>query len=130
MKTNGTSSLPDTKIASRINRNYFRFHLPYLHLSSLFGDDWVALKAEAFARFFGTPFFLVAQTFVVAIWITASPPFPSHCASCVECSSVIKSFSSTTTLVAISTCGSKVRRLLPAMPRSPLVSVQTDRNWH
>jgi uncharacterized membrane protein len=27
------------------------------------------LKAEAFARFFGTPFFLVAQTVVVAIWI-------------------------------------------------------------
>jgi uncharacterized membrane protein len=34
-----------------------------------FGDDWFALKAEAFARFFGTPTFLIAQTVIVAIWI-------------------------------------------------------------
>jgi uncharacterized membrane protein len=38
-------------------------------LASVFGDDWFALKAEAFARFFGTPVFLVAQTVFVAIWI-------------------------------------------------------------
>src|SRR5262249_44875658 len=37
---------------------HFRFHLPHLHLHSVFGDDWFALKAEAFARFFGTPLFL------------------------------------------------------------------------
>ena len=49
--------------------HYLRFHLPHLHLSSVFGDDWFALKAEAFARFFGTPVFLVAQTVLVAIWI-------------------------------------------------------------
>ena len=49
--------------------NYFRFHLPHLHLGSVFGDDWFSLKAEAFARFFGTPVFLVAQTGIVAIWI-------------------------------------------------------------
>jgi len=49
--------------------NYFRFHFPHLHLGSVFGDDWFSLKAEAFARFFGTPFFLVAQTIIVAIWI-------------------------------------------------------------
>ena len=48
---------------------YFRFHFPHLHLGSVFGDDWFSLKAEAFARFFGTPFFLVAQTIIVAIWI-------------------------------------------------------------
>ena len=50
-------------------RNYFRFHLPHLHLGSVFGDDWFSLKAEAFARFFGTPVFLVGQTVIVAIWI-------------------------------------------------------------
>ncbi len=50
--------------------HHFRFHLPHLHLGSAFGDDWLALKAEAFARFFGTPIFLVAQTLVVATWIT------------------------------------------------------------
>ncbi len=49
--------------------NYFRFHLPHLHLGSVFGDDWFSLKAEAFARFFGTPVFLVGQTAIVAIWI-------------------------------------------------------------
>ena len=49
--------------------HHFRFHLPHHHLSSVFGSDWFALKAEAFARFFGTPVFLVGQTVVVAIWI-------------------------------------------------------------
>ena len=46
-----------------------RFHVPHLHLHSLFGGDWFALKAEAFARFFGTPVFLVGQTVIVALWI-------------------------------------------------------------
>ena len=51
------------------NLHHFRFHLPYGSLHSVFGDDWFALKAEAFARFFGTPLFLVAQTVIVAFWI-------------------------------------------------------------
>ena len=50
-------------------RHSYRFHAPHLHLQSVFGDDWFALKAEAFARFFGTPSFLIAQTVIVAIWI-------------------------------------------------------------
>lgn len=50
--------------------HHFRFHLPLVHLSSVFGDDWFALKAEAFARFFGTPVFLISQTALVAMWIT------------------------------------------------------------
>jgi uncharacterized membrane protein len=50
-------------------RHFYRFHAPHLHLQSVFGDDWFALKAEAFARFFGTPSFLIAQTVIVAIWI-------------------------------------------------------------
>ena len=48
---------------------HLRFHLPHAHLVSAFGNDWFALKAEAFARFFGTPVFLVGQTLAVAIWI-------------------------------------------------------------
>ena len=48
---------------------HFRFHIPTFHLDSVFGNDWFALKAEAFARFFGTPVFLVGQTLVVATWI-------------------------------------------------------------
>ena len=41
----------------------------YLHLHSVFGDDWFAIMAEKFARFFGTPLFLIAQTAIVVIWI-------------------------------------------------------------
>ncbi|MGC4015764.1 MAG: DUF1003 domain-containing protein [Luteolibacter sp.] len=48
---------------------YLRFHLPHSHLASTFGNDWFALKAEGFARFFGTPTFLVAQTVIVGLWI-------------------------------------------------------------
>jgi len=48
---------------------HYRFHAPHAHLSSIFGNDWFALKAEAFARFFGTPTFLIAQTVIVATWI-------------------------------------------------------------
>jgi len=51
------------------HRHFFRFHLPHAHLGATFGNDWFALKAEAFARFFGTPTFLVGQTVVVAVWI-------------------------------------------------------------
>ncbi len=46
-----------------------RFHLPHSHLDSVFGSDWFGVRAEGFARFFGTPTFLIAQTIIVAIWI-------------------------------------------------------------
>lgn len=49
--------------------HHLRYHLPHVHLNSVFGDDWFALKAEAFARFFGTPTFLVTQTVIVGAWI-------------------------------------------------------------
>ncbi len=51
------------------SKHHLRFHLPHIHLDRIFGNDWFALKAEAFARFFGTPFFLVGQTAIVIIWI-------------------------------------------------------------
>ena len=51
------------------NRDHYRFHLPHVHLGSVFGDHWFAQKAEAFARWFGTPGFLLGQTAVVALWI-------------------------------------------------------------
>ena len=53
----------------RAGRHHLRFHAPHAHLGSVFGDDWFALKAERFARFFGTPTFLVGQTVIVGIWI-------------------------------------------------------------
>ena len=58
-----------TSESTAAERHLYRFHVPNLHLQSVFGDDWFALKAEAFARFFGTPTFLVAQTVIVGIWI-------------------------------------------------------------
>ncbi len=51
---------------------YFRFHAPHAHLHPVFGGDWFGLRAEAFARFFGTPRFLIAQTALVAIWIAVN----------------------------------------------------------
>src|SRR5208283_4918336 len=46
-----------------------RFHLPHSHLDSVFGGDWFGVRAEGFARFFGTPTFLIAQTILVGVWI-------------------------------------------------------------
>lgn len=49
--------------------NHLRFHRPHLHLASAFGADAFGRRAEAFARFFGTPVFLIGQTVIVVIWI-------------------------------------------------------------
>jgi len=46
-----------------------RFHEPHIHLDSAFGGDKFGQRAEAFARFFGTPKFLIGQTVLVVIWI-------------------------------------------------------------
>jgi uncharacterized membrane protein len=67
METLNAGSAP--KAAFNQGRDHFRFHLQHAHLASVFGGDWFALRAEAFARFFGTPVFLVAQTLVVFVWI-------------------------------------------------------------
>jgi uncharacterized membrane protein len=53
-------------------RHHFRFHLPHAHLASAFGDDWFGTRAEGFARFFGSPVFLIAQTVIVAAWIAVN----------------------------------------------------------
>jgi uncharacterized membrane protein len=52
--------------------HHFRFLHPHGHLSSAFGSGWFGEKAENFARFFGTPTFLVAQTVVVGCWIAVN----------------------------------------------------------
>jgi uncharacterized membrane protein len=53
-------------------RHALRFHAPHLHLSSAFGPGWFGQKAEDFARFFGTPKFLITQTVIVALWIAGN----------------------------------------------------------
>ncbi|MEQ4468550.1 DUF1003 domain-containing protein [Enterobacter asburiae] len=50
-------------------KHNFRLYQPLKEGSHTFGEHWFALKAEAFARLFGTPKFLVGQTVVVIVWI-------------------------------------------------------------
>ena len=64
--------MDDTAHSPSTEKHFFRFHLPHQHLETVFGGDWFALKAEAFARFFGTPVFLISQTLVVGLWIVAN----------------------------------------------------------
>ena len=45
------------------------FRWPTHRATSVFGDDWFGKKAEIFARFFGTPTFLIGQTVIVGVWI-------------------------------------------------------------
>jgi uncharacterized membrane protein len=45
-----------------------RSHMP-IHLQGAFGRDRFGRAAERFARFFGTPTFIIGQTVIVIIWI-------------------------------------------------------------
>jgi uncharacterized membrane protein len=63
---------PAEEPAKPAANHHLRYLRASLHLGSVFGDGWFALKAEAFARFFGTPVFLVTQTLVVGLWIAVN----------------------------------------------------------
>jgi uncharacterized membrane protein len=54
------------------SQQHLRFHVPHAHLAPPFGESWFGQRAEAFARFFGTPTFLIAQTAMVGVWIAAN----------------------------------------------------------
>ena len=69
MTTDLDTTQSSTSRSTATDHHAYRFHVPHLHLQPVFGNDWFALRAEAFARFFGTPRFLIAQTVIVAIWI-------------------------------------------------------------
>lgn len=45
------------------------FHRDMHHMHGAFGPDVFGRRAEAFARFFGTPTFLIGQSVIVVIWI-------------------------------------------------------------
>ncbi len=60
---------PTTETTSTAPVDHLRFHRPHAHLAPTFGNDKFALRAEAFARFFGTPTFLGAQTLIVVLWV-------------------------------------------------------------
>lgn len=75
MKQTGETTAPPVATAPR---DHLRFHRRNAHLASAFGTDRFARYAEAFARFFGTPLFLGAQTLVVGLWITVNVLGVSH----------------------------------------------------
>ncbi|RPJ69297.1 MAG: DUF1003 domain-containing protein [Acidobacteria bacterium] len=66
------SSSASAHAASVGHLHHLRFHAPHAHLAPAFGADAFGARAEAFARFFGTPTFLITQTFVVGAWIAAN----------------------------------------------------------
>ena len=70
------SPTPDNPKAVPVD--HLRFHRRHAHLALIFGNDTFALKAEAFARFFGTPMFLGAQTLIVAVWIALNVSGITH----------------------------------------------------
>jgi uncharacterized membrane protein len=72
MKTSPSNTAPLAET------DHLRFHRPHEHLAPTFGNDQFALKAEAFARFFGTPLFLGAQTLVVMAWIGVNVASLAH----------------------------------------------------
>ena len=49
--------------------SHMRFHAPHAQLASPFGHTTFGQLAESFARFFGTPQFLIGQSLVVIAWI-------------------------------------------------------------
>jgi uncharacterized membrane protein len=63
------TDMANEKSKTNGNGHFYRFHLPHVHLTSVFGDDWFAQQAEGFARFFGTPVFLILQTVIVILWM-------------------------------------------------------------
>ena len=48
---------------------HLRFLQPYKNAESAFGSDAFGQLAERLARFFGTPKYIAAQTFIVILWI-------------------------------------------------------------
>ena len=53
-------------------KDYFRFHRAHHHLSGAFGPGGFGQAAESFARYFGTPNFLIGQSAIVAVWIATN----------------------------------------------------------
>jgi uncharacterized membrane protein len=51
------------------DENHLTHHQRHEHLSSAFGTDTFGRAAERFARFFGTPKFIMGQTIIVLLWI-------------------------------------------------------------
>lgn len=53
-------------------QDHLRFHAPHAHMASAFGEAMFGRLAERFAHVFGTPQFIIIQTFLVACWIAVN----------------------------------------------------------
>jgi len=62
----------DATAATKPQRNHRRFLEEFDRVAAPFGAGSFGAKAEAFARFFGTPKFLIGQTAIVGAWIIAN----------------------------------------------------------
>ena len=69
--------MPDTPTPSLI-ASHLRYQAPHPHLTPAFGVDWFGLRAERFARFFGTPGFLLGQTVLVVGWVVINATGLTH----------------------------------------------------
>lgn len=67
-----SSHVENMPLAHESDVDHLRFHRQHDHLLKTFGSDMFGVKAEAFARFFGTPVFLGVQTIIVVIWIVSN----------------------------------------------------------
>ncbi len=65
----GKDPMESSRPVSNGKSRELRLHWPNHHAFSAFGDDWFGRNAEMFARFFGTPTFLIGQTLIVGGWI-------------------------------------------------------------
>lgn len=69
---------PSHHAANGAKLHELRFLKPHLHLTSAFGSGAFGQKAESFARYFGTPQFLLIQTAIVVIWIVLNVAGITH----------------------------------------------------
>jgi uncharacterized membrane protein len=60
----------ETEAKKAVERDHLRHHRSHEHLNGAFGGDKFGQQAEKFARFFGTPKFIIWQTVIVVLWIT------------------------------------------------------------
>lgn len=72
------TGIPASAAVSESSRQHMRFLEPHGHLGSTFGDDPFGRFAERFARAFGTPKFLVAQTGLVLVWLVLNAADVAH----------------------------------------------------
>ena len=58
--------------------DHLRFHRRHEHLAATFGATAFGRIAERFARYLGTPAYLIGQTTIVVVWITANVAGAAH----------------------------------------------------